>query len=200
MRTAVSSLPRQRLTSLGRSRKSCPLCRLTDQIIIFSVNAPFCLLKTEHSLLKHSKWQAHRVTQRLRLVVSHYFYALDLEAAIQHTSRGCHQCAALAKSPSFAVEQSSCDPPEAVGSSFAADVLKRARQLILVVRECVTSFTAALLIADERKETLRDVRAMMCPEFINGSNNSREAHSQHKSGLLLPHGLMVSWKVNELPW
>lgn len=74
----------------------------------------------------------------LRLVVSRYFYALDLEAAIQHTSKGCHQCAALAKSPSFAVEQSSCDPPEAVGSSFAADVLKRAHQLILVVRECVT--------------------------------------------------------------
>ncbi|KAL1265735.1 hypothetical protein QQF64_003762 [Cirrhinus molitorella] len=76
--------------------------------------------------------------------------------------KGCHQCAALAKSPVFAVEQSSCDPPETVGSTFAADVLKRERQLILVVRECVTSFTAALLITDERKETLREGIVRLC--------------------------------------
>ncbi|KAL1261417.1 hypothetical protein QQF64_006682 [Cirrhinus molitorella] len=102
----------------------------------------------------------HRAHQ-LRLVVGRYFYALDLDLAIQLTSKGCHQCAALAKSPVFAVEQSSCDPPETVGSTFAADVLKREHQLILVVRECVTSFTAALLIDDEWKETLREAVARL---------------------------------------
>lgn len=136
-------------------RRHTPLVSSSECIVI-PRNVLHGLLMSLHIRLNHPS--AHQ----LRLVVSRYFYALDLEAAIQHTSRGCHQCAALAKSPSFAVEQSSCDPPEAVGSSFAADVLKRARQLILVVRECVTSFTAALLIADERKETLRDGIISLC--------------------------------------
>ncbi len=35
---------------------------------------------------------------------------------------------------------------------------------------------------------------------INGSNNSRKAHNPHKSGLFLQYGLVVSWKVNKLPY
>ncbi|KAI2646458.1 HPr kinase/phosphorylase [Labeo rohita] len=81
---------------------------------------------------------------QLRLVVSRYFYTLDLDSAIQHTSKGCHQCDALVKSPVIEVKQSSCDPPETVGSTSR------------VFCECVTSFTAALLIDDEQKESLWD--------------------------------------------
>ncbi|KAI2666699.1 Retrovirus-related Pol polyprotein from transposon opus [Labeo rohita] len=103
-----------------------------------------------------------RGAQKLRLVVGRYFYTLDLDSAIQLTSKGCHQCAALARSPVFAVEQSSCNPPETVGSTFAADVLKRERQLILVVHECVSSFIVALLIDDEWKESLRDGIVRLC--------------------------------------
>ena len=54
------------------------------------------------------------------------------------------------------VKQSSDDPPEVVGVSFAADVIKRYRQLILVLRECTTSFTASCLVHDEKHDTLCD--------------------------------------------
>ncbi|RXN16069.1 Retrovirus-related Pol poly from transposon opus [Labeo rohita] len=107
-------------------------------------------------------WKQVLVALQLRLVVGRYFYTLDLDSAIQLTSKGCHQCAALARSPVFAVEQSSCNPPETVGSTFAADVLKRERQLILVVHECVSSFIVALLIDDEWKESLRDGIVRLC--------------------------------------
>ena len=40
--------------------------------------------------------------------------------------------------------------------SSAADVIKRYRQLILVLRECTTSFTASCLVHDEKHDTLRD--------------------------------------------
>ena len=50
----------------------------------------------------------------------------------------------------------------AVGISFAANVIKRLRQLILVLRECVTSFTATTLIEDERHHTLRDAIIRLC--------------------------------------
>ncbi|KAJ8400992.1 hypothetical protein AAFF_G00389490 [Aldrovandia affinis] len=51
---------------------------------------------------------------------------------------------------------------QVVGSTFAADVFRRDRQFILVVRECVTSFTLSSLIEDERRETLRDALLRLC--------------------------------------
>ena len=47
-----------------------------------------------------------------------------------------HECAALRKTPQYAIEQSTCEAPTAVGVSFAVDVLKRSRQLVMVLREC----------------------------------------------------------------
>ena len=62
-------------------------------------------------------------------------------------------------------EQSSSPPPDAVGVSFAADVIKRSRQLVLVLRECVSSFTATTLLEDERHSTLRDALIRLCVQI-----------------------------------
>ena len=77
-------------------------------------------------------------------------------------TNSCHQCTALQKTPHTVIPQTTCDPPEAVGISFAADVLKRERQKILVVRETVTSYTSAYLLTDERHETLREGLINLC--------------------------------------
>ena len=85
-------------------------------------------------------------------------------------------------------------PPAVVGVSFAADVIKRLRQSILVLRECTTSFTASCLISDERHDTLRDaltrliiglhpldgprviVRVDPAPGFVSMSNSDSLKH------------------------
>ena len=61
--------------------------------------------------------------------------------------------------------QSTCDPPDAVGVAFAADVLKRERQLILVLRETVTSYTRATIIDSEKKDSLREALISLCIEL-----------------------------------
>ncbi|KAJ8388923.1 hypothetical protein AAFF_G00126790 [Aldrovandia affinis] len=104
----------------------------------------------------------HPTATQLKAVVQRYFYALDMDAAVQRVTNGCHRCAALKKAPVFMSDQSTCDPPEVVGSTFAADVFRRDRQFILVVRECVTSVTLSSLIEDERRETLRDALLRLC--------------------------------------
>ena len=76
--------------------------------------------------------------------------------AISCVTSACHTCASLLTSPNTLVTEFSDDPPEVVRASFAADIIKDNRQLILVVRECSTSFTASSLILDERHDTLRD--------------------------------------------
>ena len=80
-------------------------------------------------------------------------------------TQACHQCAALRQTQRARKEQSTSLPPDAVGVSFVADVIKRSRQLVLVLRECVTSFTATTLIEDELHTTLRDAIIRLCVQM-----------------------------------
>ena len=107
----------------------------------------------------------HPSTYQLKTIVSRYFYALDLDKCIASVTSACHECAALRPVPHNIVKQSTEDPPDAVGISFAADVMKREKQLILLVRECSTSYTMTSLIEDERRDTLRDALIKLCVEY-----------------------------------
>ena len=104
----------------------------------------------------------HPSCYQLKQVMHRYLYALDLDKAIDTASRSCHQCASLRDTPHTTIPQSTGNPPEVVGISYAADVIKREKQLILVLRECVTSYTASCVIDDERRDTLRDSLVKLC--------------------------------------
>ena len=98
----------------------------------------------------------HPTRHQFQMVLQRQFFALDMNDAISRVTSACHTCAFLKSFPSSLVKQSSDDPSEVVGVSFAADVINRYRQLILVLRECATSFTASCLVHDEKHDTLRD--------------------------------------------
>jgi hypothetical protein len=85
-----------------------------------------------------------------------HFYALDLPKAIENVCESCHTCASLKKIPDKLEQQSSDGPVDGIGTVFAADVLKRNSQLVSVLRENVTSYTAACIIPNEKHETLRN--------------------------------------------
>ena len=105
---------------------------------------------------------SHPSSHQLKMVIKRYLFALDTDKAIERVVRSCTSCAALSQTPQARIEQSSCEPPDAVGISFAADVLKRSRQLILVLRESVTSYTSTMVTEAERHHTLRDVLVHLC--------------------------------------
>ena len=107
----------------------------------------------------------HPTQHQLLQVVKRHFYALNLTKAIERISEMCHTCASLKKFPDQLTHQSSEDPTEAFGRSFAADVLKRNRQLILILRESVTSYTKTRLIPDEKGNTLREAILTMILEL-----------------------------------
>ena len=89
-----------------------------------------------------------------------HFYALDLTKAIERTYNSCHTCLSLQR-----FLESSEDPPESIGVSFAADILKRDRQLTLLLREIVTSYTAACIVSDKKQTTLREALACLETEL-----------------------------------
>ena len=104
----------------------------------------------------------HPSRHQMKLVSQRYFFALDLDKALERCSQCCHLCSSLKKVPSSLVEQSTSDPPDGFGISFAADVIKRYRQLILVFRETSTSFTASCLLDDERRDSIRSGLLRLC--------------------------------------
>ena len=107
----------------------------------------------------------HPFRHQMKLVSQRYFFALDLDKALDRCWQCCHLCSSLKKVPSSLVEQSTSDPPDGFGISFAADDIKRYRQLILVVRETSTSFTASCLLDDERRDSIRSSLLRLCLEL-----------------------------------
>ncbi|XP_044173496.1 uncharacterized protein LOC114951707 [Acropora millepora] len=130
-------------------KRTLPFAPVADAIVV-PRSVLDGLLTALHIKLNHpSRHQFQMVLQR-------QFFALDMNDAISRVTSACHTCTSLRSFPSSLVHQSSEDPPEVVGISFAADVIKRHRQLILVLRECATSFNASCLVPDEKHDTLRD--------------------------------------------
>ena len=99
---------------------------------------------------------SHPTKDQLKHVFNRAFYALDLEKAVGRVLDGCHPCASLKKLPSAFMEQSTSPPPACVGSKFSADVIRRERQKILLLREYVSSFTDATFILTEDSEALKE--------------------------------------------
>ena len=73
---------------------------------------------------------SHPSSNQLKAVTKRYLYALDTDKAIDRVTQACHQYTALRQTPKAREEQSTSLPPEAVGVSFAADIIKQSRQLI----------------------------------------------------------------------
>ena len=93
--------------------------------------------------------------EQLKKVFQRAFYTLDLDAALGSTVEKCHTCTSLQKIPSRFTQQSTSDPPAAIGIKFSADVIKDNGQKILLIREYTSSFTDALFVKSESAEDLR---------------------------------------------
>lgn len=104
----------------------------------------------------------HPTTNQLKLVVHRYFYALDMDLAIDDVATLCHTCSSL-KNIDHACKKRSCsDPLHGVCTQLAADVIRRVKQFIFLLREVVTSYTWSTLISDEQSESLRTALLKLC--------------------------------------
>ena len=158
--------PSKKLTTIRDVKRYLSSASIaSDGVLVVKHNRPFAPVAEAIVVLRsvlddlltalHIKLN-HPSCHQFQLVLQRQFFALEMNDAISRVTSACHTCASLRTFPSSLVSQSSDDPPEVIDVSFAGDVIKRNRQLILVLRECTTSFTASCLIRDERHDTLRD--------------------------------------------
>ena len=104
----------------------------------------------------------HPTMHQLKLVVRRYFFALDMDSLIDEVSHSCHTCAALQEVSHTLEKQSTSDPPDGVCTQFAADVIRREKQFIFLLREVVTSYTWSMLINNEQADSLRLALLKLC--------------------------------------
>ena len=120
----------------------------SSQRIVVPRNMVHGLLTALHLKLGHPS------KDQLKKVFNRGFFALSLDSAVENTVDSCHQCVSLAKVPSTFVKQSTSNPSNFIGERFSADIIKRERQLILLVREYVTSLTDAVMVKSESGKDL----------------------------------------------
>lgn len=131
------------------AQKTDPL-KPTREAIVIPRQALEGLLTALHIQLGHPS------KNQMKKVFSRFFYALDADKAVDNTCDLCHQCTSLKTLPSEVHKQTSDPQPEAIGTTFAADIIKRAKQVILLVRESISSYTMATIIDNEQHQTIRD--------------------------------------------
>ena len=137
-------------------RPNTPFASPSEQIII-----PRTILGGIATAL-HIKLD-HPSKHQLKLVImKRHFYALDMAKVVDRVCDACHTCASLRNLPKPLIEHNSETPPDRVGVSFAADVLKRCKQTVLIPRGTKTSFTTTSIISDEKSATLGDNLAHLC--------------------------------------
>ena len=78
---------------------------------------------------------SHPSKYQMKRLFSRYFFALDVNKGIDLVSSSCHTCESVKSIPKHFQPQSSVEAPRSIGISFAADVVRRHQQLILVPRE-----------------------------------------------------------------
>lgn len=106
----------------------------------------------------------HPSRHQSRQLFGRYFFALDLDRALQSVDTSCHHCNALRYIPPQFSPQTTSTPPEHLGATFAADVIKRYKQLIFVLRETVSAFTLTAFIPSEKHEDLRGALLSLCAD------------------------------------
>ena len=139
-------------------RKTDPLSPSTELIVV-PRSVLDGLVTAVHIKLDHpSKHQ-------LLMMMKRTFYALDMQAAVARVTDSCHMCVSLKKLPPQAVQHTTDEPPKVIGVSFAADILKRCSQNIIVLRDTTTSYTVTSIIQDEKGTTLRDALGRLCSQL-----------------------------------
>ena len=151
----LSTSPRDNLLIVTSSE---PFKQTTQRIVI-PTSVSDGLVTALHLQLNHpSRYQ-------LKAVFNRAFFALDLNRIADQVTDSCHTCAALKKIPAKFHQQTTSESIDRIGEKYSSDVMKRYGQCILLLRESISSYSDAVIISDERADTLRDAIIQLASKF-----------------------------------
>ena len=149
-----------------------------SELIVVPLNLLHGLVTSLHLSLNHPT--IHQLTN----VFNRCYYSLNVSDCISSVSKACSQCQSLETIPSELHAQSSSLPPTAPLYEYSADVMRRCKQCLLVVRDTFSSFTKASLMKDEQHGTLRQFLIIMISEVRPNPQSSALVRVDNAPGFL----------------
>ena len=110
----------------------------------------------------------------LKSLLKRHFFAFNLDELVDSYVKACLSCIAKRDQRHITFPMSSVPPPSSFGEQFAADVVRRAKQKILLVRETATSMSWAALVDNERLPALQATLRQLFTS-IKSPNSTRQA-------------------------
>lgn len=130
----------------------------------------------------------HPTSYQMKKVFARYFFALNSDNVIRVNTESCHHCASIKDVPKSLIHQSTSDPPSSVGQNFTADIIKRCKDKIFIIRESTTSYTLAEHIQHETAQEITNSMIKLCnilkPSKMSPVKVRVDPASAHKSMLL----------------
>lgn len=149
-------------TAVKRFLRNAKIAR--DGVLIVKQARPF-LPETEliivplailHGLLTSLHLQlGHPTATQLTNVFNRRYFSLNVSDCVSHVLQSCSQCQALKTIPHELHEQTSTPQTTTLATNFAADVIRRYRQKIFIMRDTLSSFTITSIVKDEKEDSLR---------------------------------------------
>ena len=149
----------------------------------------------------------HPKPHQLKKLFDRYFYGLESSKVIDKVNKSCEICNSLKQVPKEIFEQSNSSSPSSVGSEFAADVIQRKKQHILVVCDILSSYTTPSIITEETGDTLRtgllintaSIRMPSCTILVDnapGLVTLKDDHLLKANGIILDFGKVKNINKN----
>ncbi len=137
-----------------------------DGLLVVQGNIPMTTNKTERIVIPsefveaivtqvHIKFQ-HPAKAQLLNIINRYFFANGIHAAIDNLYSSCQLCQAAMKIPKVLQEYHNTTTAIHPGTHFGIDIMKRAKQKIIIARDMFSSFVTAMFIDREDKDSLRN--------------------------------------------
>ena len=115
----------------------------------------------------------HPSKGQMEKLFARHFYALNSSKVIESVTNSCEVCNSLKMIPREMFDETSSPSPHAPGEQLAADAICHKKQKILVVRDCLTSFTCATFISDESALEYRNALILCCLPLKFGQSTVR---------------------------
>ena len=115
----------------------------------------------------------HPSKGQMEKLFARHFYALNSCKVIESVTNNCEVCNSLKVIPREMFDETSSPSSHAPGEKLAADVICRKKQKILVVRDCLTSFTSATFISDESSLEYKNALILCCLPLKFGQSTVR---------------------------
>ena len=104
----------------------------------------------------HNHYQEHPLKSQQKAKFQRQFYAIGLDKHLDNMYKNCYKCSIIIKLPKETIKNETKTVADKPHTHFHVDIIKRASQNILTIKDHFSSYQDAILVASEKAEDLKE--------------------------------------------